>query len=78
MTSIFGSALDKAKGSLATTLSSIAENLETSQEKSRTDRDDKRKSKLKNSIQVIGPCDANATIVAERLKSVPLGVISSS
>jgi len=77
MTSRFGSALDKAKGSLASTLSSIAENLEASQEKSRSDRNDTRKSKLKSSIQVLGPCDANAAIVAERLKSVPLGVFSS-
>lgn len=78
MTSKLGSALDKAKESLASTLSSIAENLEASQEKSRSEKDERRRSKLKSSIQMVGPCDANATIVAERLKSVPLDVISSS
>lgn len=74
VSSLVNSVKDKAKGGLAT-LSSLAEGLEARDEAKAAKKEEKRKEDFKKKIQVIGTCDANAAIVAARLKAVPLGLV---
>jgi len=76
VSSLVSSAVHKAKGGLAT-LSTLAEGLELGGKAQQIDAAEERRRDLKKSIQVMGTCDGNAAMVAERLRAVPLGVVGN-